>query len=191
MPAARWWLVVLAVVAFAGCGSDSESGLDKTFGEVSGGDEEIVNDVAAEVRKFSTNYTDLIASFNSEDVGGARTAVDAMEDHIGKASAAAEDVKNGDLRNTYDDYLGTMERVTTVAEKVVVYLEDPGQAKPKLEARLATEFQGAVKEAETADKEFLDRLAENASPEERERLEKQYRDAQQKFEDETGNSTSP
>ena len=84
-----------------------------------------------------------------------------------------------------------MDRVTTVAERVVTYLEDPGGAKPKVEERLATEFQTAVKAAETADREFLDRLAENASPEERERLEKQYRDTQQKFEDETGNSTAP
>jgi hypothetical protein len=180
-------LPLVVVLALVGCGSEGESSVDKTFGGVSGSDEQLIQDVAAEVRKFSTNYTDLIASFNSEDVGGARTAVEAMDDHITKAADTAAKAENENLRKTYDDYLGTMEEVTTVAERVVTYLEDPGKAKPAAENKLVKEFQTAVKAAEKADREFLDRLAENASPEEREALEKQYRDAQRQFEEETGN----
>jgi hypothetical protein len=79
-----------------------------------------------------------------------------------------------------------MDGVTVASERVVEYLEAPGGAKPKLEERLAARYEDAVKKAQAADKELLDRLAENASPEERERLQEQYRDLERQFEERTG-----
>ena len=172
-------------LALSGCGS-SESTADKTFGETSGRDEELIADVTAEIKQFSSSYTDLVVAFNAEDVGDARTAVDAMAEHLDKASGTVADAENAELRTTYQDYLAKMDGVTAAADRVVEYLEAPGGAKPKLEDRLAAQYEDAVKKAQTADKELLDRLAKNASPEERERLQQQYRELERQFEERTG-----
>ena len=127
-----------------------------------------------------------MVAFNAEDVNDARTAVDSMAEHLDKASETVADAENAELRTTYQDYLAKMDGVTAASERVVEYLEAPGGAKPKLEERLATRYEDAVKKAQTADKELLDRLAKNASPEERERLQQQYRDLERQFEERTG-----
>ena len=177
-------LLILAV-ALAGCG-EGESTADKTFGETSEHDEEVAADVGAEIQRFSSSYTDLVVAFNAEDVEDARTAVDEMAEHVEKASDAVAEVENADLRTTYQAYLAKIERVTAASDRVVEYLEAPGGAKPKLEDRLATRYEAAVKEAQAADKALLERLEEHASPEERERLQQQYRELERKFEERTG-----
>ena len=183
----RRLLILGMALAFtlSGCG-DSESTADKTFGETSGRDEELIADVTAEIKKFSAGYTDLVVAFNAQDVEDARTAVDAMAGHLENASGTVADAENAELRTTYQDYLAKMDGVTVAAERVVEYLEAPGGAKPKLEDRLAAQYESAVQEAQKADKELLDRLAKSASPEEREQLQQQYRDLERQFEERTG-----
>ncbi len=178
-------LVMTLAFALSGCGS-SESTADKTFGDTSNSDEELIADVTAAIKQFSSSYTDLVVAFNAEDVEDARTAVEAMDEHLGKASDTVAGAENAELRTTYQDYLAKMDGVTVASDRVVEYLEAPGGAKPKLEERLAARYEDAVKEAQAADKELLDRLAENASPEERERLQQQYRDLERQFEERTG-----
>ena len=83
----RRLLILGMALAFAlsGCGS-SESTADKTFGDTSDRDEELIADVTAEIKQFSSSYTDLVVAFNAEDVNDARTAVDSMAEHLDKAS---------------------------------------------------------------------------------------------------------
>jgi hypothetical protein len=184
--ARRLTLVAVLALALAGCGTEAESTAEKAFGEMSDRDEELAGGVTTEIRRFSERYTDLVAAMNVPDAQDARTAVDAMAEHIDKAKDLVADADNAEWRSTYEDYLRAMERVTTAAERIVAYLEAPGGAKPKLERRLATQFQQAAAEAQKVDKALVDRIAEHAGPEEREKLEKQYRDAQRRFEEETG-----
>lgn len=109
-----------------------------------------------------------------------------MEEHIDKAIDIAAGVENKEWRSTYREYLATMEDVTTVAERVVDYLEGPGAVKPKLEDKLAARLRAAADKATKADRALLERVAEHASPEERERLEQEYEDARRRFEQQTG-----
>ena len=147
----------------------------------------MIADVTAEMDKFQAGYTDLVVAFNAQDVEDARTAVDAMAEHLDKASDTVAGAENAELRTTYQDYLAKMDGVTAAATRVVEYLEAPGGAKPKLEDRLAARNEAAVKEAQTADKELLSAgWRTTASPEERKRLQEQYRELERQFEERTG-----
>jgi hypothetical protein len=178
-------LLTALALALSGCGS-SETIADKAFGETSERDEQLLNDIAAEGKGFSARSADFAVALDTTAVEDARTAVDAMTEHVNEAFDIVSDVENVDMRRTYEDYLTELDGVRAVSESVVAYLEAPGPPKRRFEDQLVARLDTAVRRAQAADRELLDRLKENASPEEREQLEQQYRDAHREFEERTG-----
>jgi hypothetical protein len=178
-------VVAALALALVACGGEDESAAEQAFGGLTDRDVKLADSVNAAVRRFSEGYTDFIAALNKAEVEKAQAAAASMDEHIDEAIDIAAGVGNVQWRSTYDDYLGTMEHLTTAAERIVDYLKAPGTAKPKREDKLAARLQAAAEEAAKADRALFERVTEHASPEERERLEQQYEDAQRRFEQRT------
>jgi len=180
--------VGVLIVLVVGCGGAS-SPAEKTFGQVSEQDATATKKVIADVRRYSSNYTDFVAAINADaevDVERARAAADGLQDAVNAAQSEAVAIDNTDLNATLSDYLSKLQRVAGVVERVVSYYEAPGEADYALEDQLASDLLDAASPAQQADRAFIRRVSKHLPPDQRDRLQKQCREAMQDFTEEVG-----
>ena len=161
----RRLLILGMALAFALSGCRASTA-DKTFGDTSDRDEELIADVSAEIKEVLVELHRprgrVQRGRRQRRAHGRRLDGRAPRQGVGHRRRRRE----RGAAHHLPGLPGQDGRRDRGVERVVEYLEAPGGAKPKLEERLATRYEDAVKKAQTADKELLDRLAKNASPEE-------------------------
>jgi hypothetical protein len=165
-----WLVLLLCSVSLAACG-----------GAVSRQDAPTVKTVSSDVQQFSTSWTAYINALGSEDMTAARTAVDEMGDSLAAAQDHAIDIDDHELRETFQQYLRTMQRLASVADRIVAYYESPGTADAGAENDLLSEFQAAAEEAQKVDQDVFNQLLERASPDQRDAMRAAYHKAQADF----------
>ena len=178
-------LALLAGLLLTGCG-DGGSTAEKTFeGSLSEQDMAAFREASEAITTFAGHWTDFAASTSSEDVSGARDAVDGMTGALDDADDAVLDAENADLSDTLSDYLATMAKLASVSDRLIAYYEDDSYVDASVENDLITEFEDAALAARQADRSFMNRILEHASPEQRTQIRDRYREAQQAFKEAT------
>ena len=178
-------LALLAGLLLTGCGNGASTA-EKTFdGPLSEQDLAAFTDVSEAISTFAGHWTDFAAATSSEDVSGARAAVDGMSDALDDADNAVLEAENTDLSDTLSDYLTTMAKLSSVSDRLIAYYEDDSYVDASVENGLITEFEDAALAARRADRSLMNRILEHASPEQQTEIRARYRKAQLAFKEVT------
>jgi hypothetical protein len=142
-------------------------------------DVEAVQAISSDMRSFGAGMTELGKALESENLEGARERLGQTTATLQEARAKALDLDNGDFQATLQDYVRGLTTITDAYDRWISYFEDdstPGDQ--ALEDRMLSDIQKALRHAQAADEDFLNRILNNASPEQRDAIRNAVRDYQ-------------
>lgn len=164
-----------AALLLGACGADRNGPASEAFGGLSDSDMTVIRDFGQDASRSAATQADLATAESNQDVPGMRAAVDRMRARIDQMKTHALNADNGELRTTLQDYSRAMGGLVAAFDRYVAYYENPdGVADEALETRLAADIEATAAIAEKADQDYLNRVLDAASPEQRDRLRDQY-----------------
>jgi hypothetical protein len=170
-------VVVVAMVAtLVACGGDPAS---KAYGKMTERDRAALTSFSQAIGEFNADLTVLRAALGKDDLGEARTRVDALSSPLDQAEAATLEFDNGRLRSTLQDYVTNARGVHGTVDHWVSYWEDESQPRDQaLEQQMLTEMQAAGEKFKAADQALLNHMLDSASAEERQEIRQAVKRAQ-------------
>ncbi|MDA0184464.1 hypothetical protein OJ997_29440 [Solirubrobacter phytolaccae] len=183
----RVLVAVFCTLLLVGCGGSNP--VEKSFGGLTEGDMQAVQSVSTSLQSLSTDIATIQAELTAENITGARSAIDATAPKLDQADDKTLDLDNSDLRTTLQDYVTTTRELVGSFDRWVAYFEDDSTLRDEaLENDLLGDIDAAATDMRKADQAFLNRLLDNASPEQRKEIRARYRDALERLTDSAGGS---
>ena len=168
----------IAVLALAaGCGEESAG--EKAFGELSGNDRDALQ--AMSELDFPRAFIAWVRADADGDLPAIRRAQDRMLDATAEVHDLSIEFDNANLRGFLGSYADKLGRLTAVAERYTSYLEAAGQRDLAMEGDLVDDLQRATTSVRRADRQFIDKVLAEASPEQRTQLRKRLRSFYKQF----------
>jgi hypothetical protein len=163
-------LSVLAV-ALVGCGEESTG--EKVFGKLTDNDQEAFEQLSH--TGFLSSYAAWLRADTRGNPAALRRAQDRMLGAINRAHEVVVEFDNENLRKFFGGYADKLSRLGAATERYTAYVESGGPREPAREDRILTDLQRVGERVRRADRELVDRILAEASPEQREKLRKGVR----------------
>ena len=174
-------VVVGASLLVAGCGDDD----DEQVAEALGGGEEDADQLQTffeELQEFPDRQIELVTAFRSQDVPGARAAVDQQLSMLERGDEIAAEFETAEIQTVLQDYLAALRNAVEAADAFVVYFES-GDAQTDRAAgeRLLADLERTQTAAEQEESRFVQRLIDNLPDEADEQLREGVQDFTERF----------
>lgn len=174
-------LILFGAALVAGCGQDEG---DEQVAEALGGDEEDVdalNTFFEDLQSFPDNQIELVAAFRTEDVPGASEIVDEQLQLLDRGEEISLEFESDELRHVVQDYLSGLRGSVEAADRFVAAFEGTAPTDPGTQQQLLADLERTGREAEAAEREFVDRLRENLPDDADEQIDEELRDFTERF----------
>jgi hypothetical protein len=169
-------VVIACTLLLAGCGGSNP--VEKSFGGLTDADMRAIQGVSTALQSAGTHYTTMNAELEAENVAGARTSLDEASAQLDQADDKTIDVDNSKLRTALQDYVGVTRSALSAFNRWITYYEDDSMPRDEaLENEMLTDIDTASTAARKADQAFLNRVLDEASPEQRDEIRARYRQA--------------
>jgi hypothetical protein len=173
---------IVCTVLVSGCGGTNP--VEKSFGGLSDKDMTAVQNVSTALQSAGQDFATMNAHLQAENIPDARSSLDNATAQLDTADDKTLDVDNSQLRSALQDYVGVTRGVLTAFDRWITYYEDDTMPRDEaLENEMLSDIDTASTAARKADQQFLNRLLDNANPEQRKMIRERYRDALNQLED--------
>jgi hypothetical protein len=166
----------LLALTLAGCGESNPA--SKAFDGITASDMETLRAFSTQYQGIGEGLQKANAALENENLDGARSGLEEITPKLDAADDKVLDVDSSALRKTLQDYMLKTRRVIAAVDRWVGYFEDESTPRDQaLEDTMLTEIQTSNTEMQKADQALLNRILDNATPEQRKQIREAVRGA--------------